>query len=90
MAAGESAYTGNEYARHLENAVVLDTADASEATWYVTYLSKHPEAQQRLRSGAHATAQRFVWDRVIDQLLARVEVVAARRRVGAHPAGQLQ
>jgi vacuolar iron transporter family protein len=36
MAAGGTAYTGNtgeESARHLENAVVLDTADPSEATW---------------------------------------------------------
>jgi hypothetical protein len=70
--------------------VVLDTAGPSEATWYVSYLSKHPETQQRLRAGARATARRFVWDRVIDQLLARVEVVAAPRRSGPYSAGQLE
>ncbi len=39
MAAGGTVYTGNtgeEYARHLDNAVVLDTADPAEAAWYVT------------------------------------------------------
>jgi cytochrome P450 len=69
--------------------VVLDTA-ASEATWYVSYLSKHPDTQHRLRADARATARRFVSDRVIDQLLARVEVVAAPRRGGAYSAAQLE
>jgi glycosyltransferase involved in cell wall biosynthesis len=92
MAAGGTAFTGNtgeEYARHLENAVVLDTADPSEATWYVTYLSEHPVVQARLRARARQTARRFSWDRVLDQLLARVQALTAgsqaqdRPRLGA-------
>jgi glycosyltransferase involved in cell wall biosynthesis len=80
MAAGGTAFTGNtgeEYARHLENAVVLDTADPAEAAWYVSYLADRPDEQERLRTEARATARLFTWDRVLDQLLARVRVLAA-------------
>ena len=80
MAAGGTAFTGNtgeEYARHLENAVVLDTADPAEAAWYVTYLADRPGEQERLRSEARKTAGLFTWDRVLEQLLARIKVLAA-------------
>jgi glycosyltransferase involved in cell wall biosynthesis len=80
MAAGGTAFTGNtgeEYARHLENAVVLDTADPAEAAWYVAYLADRPGEQARLRTEGRATARLFTWDRVLDQLLARVRVLAA-------------
>lgn len=80
MAAGGTAFTGNtgeEYARHLENAVVLDTADPAEAAWYVSYLADRPGEQTRLRTEARATARLFTWDRVLEQLLARVRVLAA-------------
>ena len=40
--------------RHLENAVVLDTADPAEAACYVGYLDEHPETRRRLRD-RHAT-----------------------------------
>ncbi len=80
MAAGGTAFTGNtgeEYARHLENAVVLDTADPAEAAWYVAYLADRPGEQERLRAEARKTASLFTWDRVLDQLLSRIRVLAA-------------
>jgi glycosyltransferase involved in cell wall biosynthesis len=80
MAAGGTAFTGNtgeDYARHLENAVVLDTADPAEAAWYVAYLADRPEEQTRLRAEARATARRFTWERVLEQLLARVRCLTA-------------
>jgi hypothetical protein len=86
MAAGGTVYTGNtgeEYARHMENAVILDTADPSEAAWYVRYLTQHPHVHHRLRANGRATARRFVWDRVLDQLLARVAALATRRRASS-------
>jgi len=82
MAAGGMAFTGNtgeEYARHMENAVVLDTADPAEAAWYVAYLGDRPREQQRLRSGARQTARRFAWECVLEQLLARAQVSAIGR-----------
>jgi glycosyltransferase involved in cell wall biosynthesis len=83
MAAGGMAFTGNtgeEYARHMENAVVLDTADPAEAAWYVAYLGDRPREQQRLRSGARQTARRFAWECVLEQLLARAQVSSIGRR----------
>lgn len=80
MAAGGTAFTGNtgeEYARHLDNAVVLDSADPLEAAWYVSYLIEHPETQRRLRASAKATARGFSWDRVLNQLQSRVNVLSA-------------
>jgi glycosyltransferase involved in cell wall biosynthesis len=80
MAAGGTAFTGNtgeEYARHLENAVVLDTADPAEAAWYVSYLAERPGEQERLRAEGRATARTFTWDRVLEQLLSRIKVLAA-------------
>ena len=82
MASGGAVYTGNtgeEYARHLENAVVLDTADPAEAAWYVNYMQLHPGEQDRLRCGGRETARAFVWERVLEQLLARVLMLAARQ-----------
>src|SRR5204863_4639891 len=70
MAAGGMAFTGNtgeEYARHMENAVVLDTADPAEAAWYVRYFVEHPAEQQRMRSRAREIAQHFSWDKVLEQ-----------------------
>jgi glycosyltransferase involved in cell wall biosynthesis len=81
MAAGGTAYTGNtgeEYARHRDNAVVLDTADPAEAAFYVGYLNTHPELQKRLRESAHATARQFVWD-------SGRAVARPRRRSGGQP-----
>jgi len=80
MAAGGTVFTGNtgeEYARHLDNAVVLDTGNPDEAAWYVTYLMEHPETERRLRARAQETAKQFSWDRVLDQLQARVHVLAS-------------
>jgi glycosyltransferase involved in cell wall biosynthesis len=86
MAAGGTAFTGNtgeEYAHHMESAVVLDTTDPSEAAWYVSCLAEHPKVQQRLRARARVTARHFSWDRVLAQLKARVQVLAASQPGGA-------
>jgi glycosyltransferase involved in cell wall biosynthesis len=86
MAAGGTAFTGNtgeEYAHHMDNAVVLDSADPSEAAWHLQYLSEHPEVQWPLRARARQTATRFSWDRVLAQLFARVSVLAANRHGGS-------
>lgn len=86
MAAGGTAFTGNtgeDYARHLENAVVLETGDPDEAAWYVDYLADRPDEQLRIRAGGRETARRFVWDRVTDNLVGKAELLAARQ--GALP-----
>jgi len=79
MAAGGTAFTGNtgeEYVRHLENAIVLETDDPREAAWYVDYLEEHAEERDRMRDAARETAARYVWDRVVENLLGKVEYLA--------------
>ena len=56
MADRGRAYTGNrgeQYARHLDNAVLLDTVDPAEAALYVDYLKTDPKTQLRLRERTH-------------------------------------
>ena len=69
--------TGEDYAVHLDNAIVLDTADAEEAAWYVRYLRRHPAVVARIKRGARRTARRFVWDRVIENLTDRIALLTA-------------
>jgi hypothetical protein len=59
--------------------VVLETPDPEEAVWYVENLAKHPEQEQRIRTGGRETARRFVWDAIIDNLLGKVAFLAARQ-----------
>jgi glycosyltransferase involved in cell wall biosynthesis len=87
MAAGGAAFTGNtgeEYVSHLQNAIVLETAEADEAAWYVRYLARYPEASARMRESARQTATSFVWGRVLANLRSKVEYLAWRQ--GALPA----
>ncbi|MBI2216943.1 MAG: glycosyltransferase family 4 protein [Candidatus Rokubacteria bacterium] len=75
--------TGEEYAVHLENAIVLDTADPAEASWYVRFLGERREVAAGLARAARATAGRFVWERVLVNLLAKVDLAAANQGVQA-------
>jgi glycosyltransferase involved in cell wall biosynthesis len=88
MAAGGVAITGatgEDYAAHLENAIVLETADPDEAAWYIRLLKAEPALRASLVAAGRRTAQRFAWDRVVRQLVGTVEFLAARQ--GALPAG---
>jgi len=80
MAAGGAAFTGHtgeDYARHLENAVVLETDDPDEAAWYITYLAEHPDDNQRIRQSARETAFRYSWERIVQNLMGKVQLTAA-------------
>ena len=76
--------TGEDYAIHLENGIVLETADPAEASWYIRFVKEHPEVSARIGAAARRTARRFLWDRVVENLLGKVEFLAARQ--GALPA----
>jgi glycosyltransferase involved in cell wall biosynthesis len=76
MAAGGVAFTGatgEEYARHLENAVVLQSADAGEIAYYVRWLKQHPEVERQIRENGRATAARYVWAEIIKRYTAALE-----------------
>lgn len=84
MGAGGIAFTGStgeDYAIPFENSVVLDTFDPGEIVGYVAHLRNHPREAEQIREGARRTAETFVWDRVIENLTAKLEYVARNQGV---------
>jgi glycosyltransferase involved in cell wall biosynthesis len=82
MAAGGVAYTGGtgeDYAVPLGNAVVLESEDPAEIVSYVNLLESQPHLAQEIRTGGHLTAQAYTWEKVIDNLLSKLEFLARRR-----------
>jgi glycosyltransferase involved in cell wall biosynthesis len=84
MGAGGIAFTGStgeDYAIPFENAMVLDTSDPGEIVGYMMHLRHHPDDMDAIRKGARRTAATFVWDRVIDNLLSKLEYIARNQGV---------
>jgi glycosyltransferase involved in cell wall biosynthesis len=82
MASGGVAFTGGtgeDYAVHLQNGIVLETADPEEASWYVRFLKAHPTVAATLARGARQTAGGYLWSRVVENLVAKVEFLAMRQ-----------
>lgn len=71
--------TGEDYAVHMENGIVVETADPAELAYHVRRLRTHPDTAARLRRAGRATARRFTWERVLDTLAEKVAFVAARQ-----------
>jgi glycosyltransferase involved in cell wall biosynthesis len=94
MAAGGVGFvgsTGEDYAIPFLNAVVLDSDDPNEINIALQYLRTHPEAQQRIRKEALATAKRYTWRSVIeDVLLSKLKYAALRQGAGSELAGQAE
>lgn len=82
MGAGGTAVTGStgeDYAVHFENAVVIDTEDPGEIAGYLLYLRDHPEQVERLKAGAALTARQFTWNEVLHNLLGKASYLAQRQ-----------
>lgn len=80
MAAGAIVFTGatgEDYARPLQNAVVLETDDAGEVARYWGQLAAAPGLCARLRAGARATAAEYTWPAVLEVLFHRLDYLAA-------------
>lgn len=80
MAAGAivmTGATGEDYARPLQNAMVLETDDPREVARYWLQLQDRPDVVARLRAGARATAAEYAWPAVIEVLMHRLDYLAA-------------
>jgi glycosyltransferase involved in cell wall biosynthesis len=73
--------TGEDYAEGYRNAVVLETDDPIEIVTELTVLKQKPGVVAGLRKRGKNTARDYVWEKVIDQLLSRVEFAAQLQRV---------
>jgi glycosyltransferase involved in cell wall biosynthesis len=91
MAAGGLAVTGStgeDYAEAYRNAVVLETDDPIEIVSELGALKERPRLVAHMRKRGRATARDYVWAKVIEQLLLRVDFAAARQAVVLPPPGQ--
>jgi glycosyltransferase involved in cell wall biosynthesis len=79
MAAGGVAFTGGtgeDYAIHMHNSIVLETSDPREIETYVTYLDNHAEQEEKIRNSGRQTATQFTWEEVIKNLIAKIRTRA--------------
>ncbi len=73
--------TGEDYAVSFENAIVTETDDPDEIVGYLLYLRRHPEQQEHMRKAGQYTAQQFLWDRVIENLVGKLEFLARKQNI---------
>jgi glycosyltransferase involved in cell wall biosynthesis len=75
--------TGEDYAEAYRNAVVIETDDPMEIVSELTVLKERPRLAASIRRRGRSTARDFVWEKVIDELLHRVDFAASRQAVRA-------
>jgi len=75
--------TGEDYAEAYRNAVVIETDDPMEIVSELTVLKERPRLEAQIRRRGRATARDYVWEKVIDELLHRVDFAASRQAVKA-------
>jgi len=73
--------TGEDYAISFENAIVTETDDPDEIVGYLLYLRRRPEEQERIRCAGRSTAEQFLWDQVIQNLLSKLEFLARKQDI---------
>jgi glycosyltransferase involved in cell wall biosynthesis len=73
--------TGEDYAISLENAIVTETDDPDEIVGYLLYLRRHPEEQERIRKAGCQTAEQFLWDQVIENLVSKLEFLGRKQDI---------
>jgi glycosyltransferase involved in cell wall biosynthesis len=64
--------TGEDYAQPFENAVVCDTGDGRELAAYLNALCEDPARVRAIRSAGEATAERYTWPIVLDELAYKI------------------
>jgi glycosyltransferase involved in cell wall biosynthesis len=68
--------TGEEYAEPFVNAIVCDTSDGRELAEYVRAAYGDERGADRMRQAGYATANRYLWQHVIEMLGHKVAYVA--------------
>ena len=68
--------TGEEYAEPFVNAIVCDTSDGRELAEYVAGSYGDERRADRMRQAGYATANRYLWQNVLETLAHKVAYVA--------------
>ena len=69
--------TGEEYAEPFVNAIVCDTSDGRELAEYLRAAYGDERAADRMRQAGYATANRYLWQSVLETLAHKVAYVAS-------------
>jgi len=77
--------TGEDYAISFENAIVTETDDPDEIVGYLLHLRRHPAEQERIRAAGRYTAEQFLWNRVIENLVGKLEFLARKQNIVLPP-----
>ncbi len=72
--------TGEDYAISFQNCLAIETDDAEELAGAVRHLMAHPEWLGPIREEARRTAALFTWNRVIANLLGKLDYLASKPR----------
>ncbi len=84
MAAGGLAVTGStgeDYAEGYRNALVLETDDSIELVTELNLIRDRPKLAASIRRRGRTTARAYIWEKVIQELLLRIEFAAAQQAV---------
>jgi glycosyltransferase involved in cell wall biosynthesis len=84
MAAGGLAVTGatgEDYADAYRNALVVETDDTIELVTELNLIQQRPRLAAAIRRRGRVTARAYTWEKVIEQLLLRIEFAAAQQAV---------
>ncbi|MBD5655451.1 MAG: glycosyltransferase [Candidatus Eremiobacteraeota bacterium] len=68
--------TGEEYAEPFVNAIVCDTSDGRELAQYLRASFGDERRADRMRQAGYATANRYVWQTVLEMLAHKIAYVA--------------
>jgi glycosyltransferase involved in cell wall biosynthesis len=88
MATGAVVFTGcsgEDYANHMNNAIVLDTFSAEEIEYYINFLQARPSLMKLIRTAAKRTARRWVWEEVAKELICKIEYKARVQGIPLQP-----
>jgi len=84
MAAGGLAVTGatgEDYADAYRNALVVETDDTIELVTELNLIQQRPRLAAAIRRRGRVTARAYTWEKVIEQLVLRIEFAAAQQAV---------
>lgn len=73
--------TGEDYAQHLVNSIVLETEDEREIVNFAAYLKQDEEMVRSLRANGPATAASYEWNFIAKDLLGKIFYLAYKRGV---------
>ncbi|MDD4876015.1 MAG: glycosyltransferase family 4 protein [Dehalococcoidales bacterium] len=68
--------SGEDYAVHMQNAIVLDTFEADEIQFYIDYLRLHEDNRKTISLAAKQTAEQWTWKKVVKRLICKLEYQA--------------